>query len=381
MFRPLRQEWDISFAQSATEALECLAQAPFDVVVTDMDMPEINGVTFLNEVMERYPKTIRFLLAGQAEMEAIYQSAGLMHQFLLKPCDEKTLTAAVMSAMRRENSTTSENLQNLLTKIHRLPSMPTLYMELVKLIEDPEAGIDEIGAIISKDMAMTAMVLRLVNSAYFGLRHRVSNVGEATKYIGVVSIRSLVLSVKAFAQLNSVQIRGFSAESLWNHSLETAAASRLIARLEGAGEKLSDEAFVAGMLHDIGKLVLSANLTEPYKVVVKKVKDENIEYYKAEQAVFGATHADVGGRILSYWGLPLPVVEAIAFHHEPGLSGQNIFSPLTVVHAANALLHYKYSYDEEPKLVVDMPYLEEVGLADRLDVWREALRTATLFGK
>jgi len=373
MLRPMRQEWEMFFVRSAIEALDCMEKGAVDVIVADMHMPGMNGVNLLNAVMERYPKTIRFLLSGHADMESIYKNVGLMHQFLVKPCNENTLNAAVMSALRRENSPTSESLRNLLTKIHRLPSMPALYLELVNLIDDPMAGIGEIGSIISKDMAMTAIVLRLVNSAYFGLRHRVSNATDATKYIGVEMIRSLVLSIKAFSQFNSAHIEGFSSEKLWHHSLATAAAAKTIARLEGAGEKMSDEAFVGGMLHDIGKLVLSVNLTEHYRKVVKLVVTEKMECYRAEQEIFGANHADVGGRILSYWGLPHPVVEAIASHHEPSLSGQKIFSPLTVVHAANALLHQLEDPEAPADAGLDMPYLEELGLVDRLEVWRAAL--------
>ncbi|MDD5351110.1 MAG: response regulator [Chthoniobacteraceae bacterium] len=369
----MRPEWEMAFAGSGAEALDRMTQTTFDVVVSDMHMPQMNGVDLLNEVMKRHPQTIRFLLASHTDLEALYKSGTLSHQFLLKPCDERTLKSAVAGALKRENSSVSESLRKVLAKIHQLPSIPTLYLELIKLIEDPAAGIDEIGSVIAKDIAMTAIVLRFVNSAYFGLRHRVSSVTDAAKYLGVETLRSLVLSIKAFSQFGAVEIEGFSAEALWKHSMETAIAAKTIARLEGAGQKMSDEAFVGGMLHDIGKLVLVVNLQDASREVFRIAAARRISDYEAEKTVLGATHADVGGHILSYWGLPLPIVEAIGCHHEPSRSGQTVFGPLTVVHAANAILQQQKEREASPATALDMEYLEELGLADRLDVWREAL--------
>jgi HD-like signal output (HDOD) protein len=374
LLRPLSQEWEISFAGSGAEALDRMEQTSFDVVVSDMQMPEMNGVDLLNEVMKRHPKTIRFLLASHSDMESIYKSVGLMHQFLLKPCDEKGLKATVIGALKRENSSVGESLRKLLPKIHQLPSMPTLYLELMQLIGNPKVGIDDIGAVITRDITMTAMVLRLVNSAYFGLRHCVSNVTDAAKYLGVEPLRSLVLSLNVFSQFDTMHIDGFSTETLWEHSMECAVAAKTIALMEGAGQKMSDEAFVAGILHDIGKLVLSVNFEDSYRKVVRTVNEEHVTYQQAEQALFGATHADLGGHILSYWSLPTSIVDAIGFHHSPSNSGQKIFGPLTVVHAANAILNQREENNEPIEAALDMDYLEELGLADRVKVWSDALK-------
>lgn len=373
VLRPMTQEWEMAFVESGAQALEQMAKTPFDVVVSDLQMPGMNGIELVNQILKQYPKTIRFLLASHADLGSIYKSVGLMHHFLLKPCDEKELRAAVTNALNRENSALGENLRKLLPKIRQLPSMPTLYVELVQMIGDPNVGIDDIGAVIARDMSMTAMVLRLVNSAYFGLRHRVSSVTDAAKYMGVETLRSLVLSSKVFSQYNNMQIGSFSAEGLWKHSMECAIAAKSTARMEGAGQKMSDEAFVAGILHDIGKLVLSVNFKDSYKEVVKMVDQKHLSYHEAEQAVFGANHADVGAHILSYWGLPSPIVEAIGFHHAPASSGNMIFGPLTVVHSANAILNHRYEKGEVIESALDKEYLEELGLMDRLAVWRSAL--------
>jgi putative nucleotidyltransferase with HDIG domain len=372
--RMMRQEWDMEFVSSGAGALALMEQTKYDVIVADLHMPRMDGLQLLSEVMDRYPEVVRFIRSDPADLEIVHKSAGATHQFVSKRSDVTTLKATVLRACKHAKLPQSEKLKELLAKIHRVPSIPWLYVELVELVQDPKVCINDIGSIIGKDMAMTAITLKLVNSAYFGLRRRVSNTTDATIYLGVETIRSLVLSLHVFSQFESSNIEGFSVESLWLHSLETAAGAKTIAHMEGVGQVVSDEAFVAGMLHDIGKLVLAANFTKQYQDVIKLVHSGRRSYCEAEREIFGANHADVGGRILSLWGLPAPVVEAISLHHDPARCEQKVFSPLTAVHAANALVRQLREDGEASGAPsVDLAYLAELGLSERIGVWREAL--------
>jgi len=182
-----------------------------------------------------------------------------------------------------------------------------------------------------------------------------------------------VLSINAFSQFESMQFCQFSIEALWNHSLDTAAAAKLIAKHENSDLKLADEAFVAGMLHDVGKLVLAANFPGQFKQVVELLQKENIDSTAAELRVFGVNHANIGGYLLGLWGLPVPVVEAIALHHNPGQALKKIFSPLTAVHAADALVHRQQSGGVKTAFgIVDEVYLAELGLSENLRHWQAA---------
>jgi HD-like signal output (HDOD) protein len=375
MLRPMRNEWDMSFVESGAQALELMAQAPFDVVVSDMRMPGMNGAELLNEVMKRHPKTVRLILSGHADQDLILKCVGSTHQYLAKPCDAETLKSTLLRATALEASLKNERIQKLVAQIDRLPSIPAIYTQIVEKLQDPEAGLDEVGAIISRDIGMTAKILKLVNSAFFGLRREVSGPAEAVAYLGLDTVKSLVLSLHAFSQFEDVKIPGFSLPALWNHSMETASFAKGIAAAEQAEGKLRDECFVAGMLHDAGKLVLACNFTEQYGAVVRLTNEKNFTMLAAEQEVFGATHADVGGYLLGLWGLPVPVVEAIALHHAPAECPAKVFSPLTAVHVADALAHEQQAPAEvgvgSP---VDASYLAELHLAGRLDVWRALLK-------
>lgn len=374
MLHGMRKEWDMVFVQSGAEALTFMEDNAVDVVVSDMRMPGMNGAQLLNEVMKRFPRTVRLILSGHADQDLILKCVGSTHQYLSKPCDPEALRATVSRAIGLETSLKNERLQRLIARMENLPSIPSLYMEIVETINDPRASLVAVSDIIAHDIGMTAKILKLVNSAFFALRREISSPNQAVAYLGLDTIKSLVLSLNAFSQFESRQLEDLCLTTLWNHSLSTAAAAKRIAQVEGAGQKIADEAFVSGLLHDAGKAALAFNFPEEYGQALRDAEDHQVDRLGAEQCAFGATHADVGGYLLGLWGLPVPVVEAIALHHQPALTTDKTFTPLTAVHVANALAHA--GEETEPSPAVDWEYLAELGLGDRIDVWRRELSSA-----
>ncbi|HWD91291.1 MAG TPA: response regulator [Verrucomicrobiae bacterium] len=371
LLRPMSHEWEMQFVTSGAKALEKMAEVPFDIVVSDMRMPGMNGAELLNEVMKRYPRTVRLILSGFADRELILKCVGSTHQYLSKPCDERELKMAMLRATRLEESLENETLRQLVTRCSTLPSVPALYSEIIEVLQDPEANTDAIGDIIAKDGGMTARILKLANSAFFGLGREISNISEGVTYLGTETIKSLILFSNAFAQPETSKLLDFAAESLWRHSLEAANAAKAIAAGEGSERKVVDEAYVSGLLHDVGKLVLASNLPEQYHDVVTLARSEKIPLCAAERKVFNADHADVGGYLLGLWGLPVPVVEAIAFHHRPAAAVEKRFSPLTALHAGNILASSEHPVIADiPPSDLDQSYLDALGLGNRMETWR-----------
>ena len=372
MLRTLQQQWDMEFVDGGAKALARMAETRFDVVVTDMRMPGMNGAELLTEVMERYPQTVRIVLSGHADKDLILQCIGSTHQYLSKPCDSESIKSTVQRACGLENALESDHLKQLVTHMNRLPSLPSLYVEIVEKLNNPEATIEDIGAIIMKDMGMTAQILKLVNSAFFGLSRPVSSPTEAAMYLGLDTIKSLVLTIHAFSQFDDLKSHGFNLDALMHHSMSTGARAKQIATLQDAHRKLCDECFVSGMLHDTGKLVLAANYPAEYKRVQEMVQTEKRSGCAAEKEAFGADHASVGGYLLGLWGLPVPVVEAIALHHSPQLQPGTEFSALTAVHAANALEHERTEPLNPPlDAQLNQDYIATLGLTGQVAVWRE----------
>ena len=271
MLRPKRNEWQMTFVGSAQAALDALKAEPCEVVVTDMRMPGMNGAELLEVVQRDYPDTIRLILSGQAETESVMKALGVSHQFLSKPCDAEILQGTISRAFALRDLAGSESVKTLVARINKLPTLPATYQKLVETLRQPNSSIEDVSNVIATDPAMTARLLKLVNSAYFGLQKPVADVARAGALLGLDRIMALVLGQGIFSDCEPPKVEGFSMEALWHHSVTTAAAAHRIAIAEQLDRDHVAAAFLAGMLHDIGKLVLAMGLPEQYAKVLKQV--------------------------------------------------------------------------------------------------------------
>jgi len=367
MLRPLREEWDMQFFESGEAALAEMNKAPVDVVVSDMRMPLMSGAELLTRVMRQFPSTVRIILSGQADKELVNKTIGPTHQYLSKPCDADTLKATVDRAAKLRRLLGSENLRLLTGKMETLPSLPSLYLQLVELLKNPNTTLSLVGELVAQDMGMSIKLLQLVNSAFFGLRRNVSSPIEAVNLLGVETIQSLVLSAHAFNQLDAGQVADFSLEAVWQHSMAVAGLAKRIALAEGLSKTQGEEAHMAGMMHDVGRVVLATNIPEDYAKVLIMAKAQARPLVACEMEVLGATHAEVGAYLLGLWGISDPIVEAIAYHHMPRECPNRAFSSLSAVHIADALHHGITGAIGCGS--IDARYLHDLGIADHVPGW------------
>lgn len=376
MLRPMAKEWQMFFEASGKSALELLEKETMDVVVSDMRMPEIDGATLLNEVQRKYPRTIRIVLSGQSDLEAIYRAVGSTHQYICKPCDSEELKNAVARSLALRDLLADERLRRLVGSLKSVPCLPSVYTKLVAELQSPDASIKAIGAIVAQDLGMTTKILQLVNSAFFGLARTMTDPAEAAAMLGVETIKALVLTFGVLSQFQTTPAV-IAPEALMARSLEVARLARDIARLEQAQKTDVDAAFLGGILHDIGLLVVAANLPDTFNEVIDHARKNQVPFSVAERAVMGASHAEIGGYLLALWGIPDLVVEAVSFHHTPQLGVHAGFQPVTAVHAAATLLEGNdFASFGIPAEEVNRDYLDLIGAAERLSRWQNlALET------
>ena len=369
--RPLRHEWDMAFVGSGPEALDLLVTSPFDVIVSDMRMPGMDGAQLLTAVMHLHPEIVRIALSGQSSREAVLRAIGLTHQYLSKPCDPGTLKAMVARTSALREVVTNTTLKGLVSGMKSLPSLSSLFSEVVEALRSSDTSVQQVSQIIAKDGELSAKILQLVNSACFGLRHRVNDLSQAIALLGLDTIKSLVLALHLFSQYDQTKLKSLSLHTLWDHSFATSACARLIAWVEKQEQHVIDAAFTAALLHDCGQLVLAANLPESYSTLLALAQDQGLPLWQVEHEILGITHAEVGAYLLRLWGLPDTIVETLAFHHRPAHCLEQTFGALTAVHVADALAHEHQTADTGPSLApLELDYLARLGLTDRLPVWR-----------
>lgn len=369
MLRGKRGEWDMVFADSAHAALVLLDQSNFQIVVSDFRMPGMDGGEFLRIVAKKHPELIRIILSGQTDRNLLLQSVDLAHQFIAKPCDAELLKTAIESACGIRDILKNESLRKLVTRIEELPTLPVAYLQLLEEMRSTNASIEKIGRIISGDMGMSVKILRLANSAFFGVRQHISDPALAASLLGIETIKALVLSVQVFKRFDEKTLKAISIQELWQHSMMTGAFAQAIAKTENQNQNFIADSLMAGMLHDIGKPVLAAKFPDAWQAI-HDTPDDQRPAHEAESETFGATHAELGAYMLGLWGMNDLIVEATAFHHIPGECARQSFSLLTVVHAANQIQREMTGTARNAagdKL--DREYLNRANCAKRLSLW------------
>jgi putative nucleotidyltransferase with HDIG domain len=368
LLRRQRCEWDMVFALGADAALLELDAQPFDVVISDMRMPGTDGATLLAVVQERHPQTVRLVLSGQTDQEAALRAVSVAHQFLAKPCDREQLRRAIDRACLSQVLLGDAVVRRAAGGARALPSAPTLYTKLVVASADPEVSMHDIGALVETDIAMSAKVLQLVNSSFFGLGRRIASAREAVVYLGIAPLRAIVLSAGAFRAFTpSRPIDGFSVDALELHSA-------CVARLAGQllpGKREAEEAFTAGMLHDVGKLILAAHHPDELAALLAAARDSARPLHAIEQERDGVTHAEIGAYLLTLWGLPRQIIEAVAHHHAPTRLETTELDPVAAVHIANLLIAEQQNRSgNRTSETLDEDYIAALGVAGRLGEWR-----------
>jgi putative nucleotidyltransferase with HDIG domain len=369
--------WTVQHIANEEEALALCHQQTIAAVVADVNLNGKSGTELLDAFMRRQPKALRVIVSDLADVESTMKCIGHAHHHVLKPCSAQTLLHALEQAFAQEAWLPSEPVQGLIAQMRQVPSPLKAYTQIVEEMKSPACSLEKISQLIAQDPAVTAKVLQLANSAVFGLELNIIHPVEAIGYIGLETTKAVVLLAHTFSSFDNLKLVRFSIEDLWRHSVETARMARRVAEMENAGEETAEQAFVAGLLHDIGKLLFAANHAGLFGKVLRLAREQHCNLWEAEAQVLpGVGHAELGATVLGIWGLPKSITEAVALHHVPWRQRDHTFSPVTAVHVANILDH---EHHPDPAIIlpsqINTSYLKDMGSAVRVEDWRRGCAT------
>ncbi len=366
-----RKRWEMEFAVGGEAALQACAKSSFDVVVSDMRMPGMDGAELLTHMRDRYPATARIVLSGHCEVEAATRVVPLAHRFLAKPCNPKELQSALESVCTLQDLLSGAKIRQVIGSIGELPSLSGTYTSLAEAVNDPETDIGRIAGIVEQDMALSAKVLQLVNSAFFGLAQNVTSLHSAVSYLGMDTIKNLVLvaeTVRVFVP--DKRIPPSLHEFLQQHA---DCVARIAAKLP-LEKRVRELTILSALLHDIGRLIFASKLPDEFCSVVALAKERGCEVFEAEEEVLGTSHAEVGAFLLGLWGIPYLAVEAIAHHHHPTRIPHSSFDVSTALYIADLLAYEPNPADDSAICESDRRSLETLGVLGRIPEFREIAR-------
>ncbi len=371
----LGESWTVVGVGDGRAALAEADKRPFDAIVAVYDLPELDGAELLNQLRIANPKTLRFIAAAESQREKVVCHVLGGHQFLPIPYN-RAITKTVIERSVAESYGMSQSMRELVGRIRTFPSIPSLYLDVVSALNDPNATTEDIGNIIAKDMAMTTKLVQVLNSAYFGLPRTITDPTEAVGILGFETVKSLIMTVKMLNQYDKVKPVYFSIDSIWKHSTNVAQTAKALAMLETGDTQISGHAYTAGLMHDLGKVILAANFDDQYHGAHTIARKQRVPLWEVEKEIFGASHGEIGAYLLGLWGISPDVTQIAANHHHPARSSDDRFTALTAVHVANALEYegVPLTADDLPVPEVDLAYLQQIGMEDRLEAWREGHR-------
>jgi HD-like signal output (HDOD) protein len=371
LVRDLGDEWTPIFAANAAEALVLLGEGqPVNAMVAEPEQWEREENNLLVELKQKFPSVapVSFSLPPPGA-EATPLPPLKPGRSLANANDIGSLGVVIDRSTELRRLLDNDSVRQLVNEIDRVPSLPTTYLALMQAASKPASTVTDFVQIIQSDPGTSVRVLQLVNSSLFGLKSKVTSVQQAVNHLGLDLLKGLIASAHVFSAIDGSPTKVVSVERCQLYSLRVGRLAQAML----TGRPASEDALTAGLLHNIGELVLAVERPQQFAAVVQRCTETGESRMTVERAVFGATHAEVGAQLLMGWGIPFSIVEVAAYHHEPERVSGGDVEVLAAVHSADALLGILTC--GEPPGTLNRQFLERAGFAQQLPRWRELVES------
>lgn len=335
---PIQDDYSIFFADNGERCLQILANNKIDFVFSSANIIMPTGANILNEIKRLFPEVIRFALVPNLDNQTVAQISQYVHQLVPPPYTKETIVERIQRTLHIQKILNNEKVVNLVKNTTTLPSLPEIYIQIEQETAKPDFSLIKIANLISKDPNLTAKILQIVNSAYFGLQKEITNINFALSYLGVNVIKSLIFYIHLFSHFKITSENRKHLEKFWQHSLVVASNSYHLANKYLQEKYEIDSSYTAGVLHDVGKFILLNTYTYPQNIILL-AEQKAIDNLEAELEIYECTHAEIGAYLLGLWGFPLHIVEAVAYHHQPSLLNKSKLNLATIIHLADFLYY------------------------------------------
>ena len=369
----LQGTYRIYHANASNQAVALIRQQRFDVVATDLTAPGADGLQFLSQAVFHQPDCPRIIIADETDRVKV---AGLLvgHRYFSKPCDVDALGDLLFRLASFRNVVCNDKIRRLIGGLGSLPAPPETFLKLEKLLDSRNASLQEVAELVEQDPVLTAKLLQIVNSAHIGAPTRVFSVGIAVQMLGLAMVRILALGLHTFTAYNRRAGKTPAPSELWDHSLRVATNARRIARHNRFTQASCERAFLAGLLHDVGRIVVHASAPQECSEITELVRRCEIPSVIAEAQRFAATYADIGAYLLALWGIDdetTAIVQYLDRLDEFAGKDANALAAVHVAHVADAENPVSYPLQMERLTALGFPeasrWVESPDTAARLN--------------
>ncbi len=362
--------WTIDCVQSKSEAVAAATQNPPDILVAALEADEEKDLDALSQISKAAPHAHAFIAINEERTARLQATLETNWRYLPRPCPADRLLFECQRCLALDSWLENPLIKEIVASRAEFQSLPPLYLKIVSLINSPHASTDQIAEAISTDLAFSSKVLETVNSSFYAFEDKVSDIAEAVSILGLDSIKNLALAIQLFNRAGQSAERHALVNELWHHSVSVAVVARRISLYETEDSKSAEEAYSAGLLHDIGKLVLLDAAPEAFAEARHLSRDDSIPLWQAETQTIGCNHAELGAYLLATWDLPEALSEAAALHHQPVNRCRSGFPAVAAVYVANTIVRQRGNANH-PDAIPDQDFLVGIGKTDSWEDWQE----------
>ncbi len=371
----LKDLWELQPASSETEVRTELENSHYQLFLIDKDrVAEAEGI--LQSASEVSPETKRvqfFTESPQGELSVQFSHPRVVSDDAQGKPEPESFCEQIDHELLRQTLFSKNGLSNILASIQKVPSRPGVYFKVVEELTNPEGTIDMIAQLVKEDPIVTARILRAVNSTALGLRRRLTDATEAVMMLGGERVRDVILLLEVLSVIDQNKCIGFNPDDVWNHSIQVGQLARKIMAKETRCQASRDAAFTAGLLHDVGKVLLAVNLPGRYAKTLMLAKKNQSAIVDEEYKEFETSHAELGTHLLESWDLPIRILEAIMWHHSIEHNRTKEISPGSAVLIANTLVKGAPANPPTNGEPTPTDLIAENWGTDRLEDWRSLL--------
>ncbi len=362
--------WEVAGFTDPREALEAVKSSPPDLILSDQVMPGVTGSELLDKVRAISPATIRILMSGHVALSKLTLITSA-HQYLAKPFDPAALRSIIKRSFAAQARIVNQGLQKVVTAMRSIPSLPLVHQSLLQELEDGRTASTVIANLVADDPGLSLKVLHLANSPLFGTGCTITSPVDAVMCLGTDMIGAIVLSQSLFRHYESLQRPEMDLPRVWTHSWETARLAQHICRDQGLPAKTGEEAFLAGLLHEIGRFILMDNFADLFDAACDKARQAGLPLTNGLREIFQATPSQVAAFILELWGLPDAAIAAVGALDNPQDDAAKGLPICAALDIANHIASAKFPPDSFAVEDWNMDYIRSVGCADQIPFWEK----------
>jgi HD-like signal output (HDOD) protein len=376
ILRLIDREWEVTGFNDPLEALEAVKTKAPDLVLSDQLMPGMQGSQLLEHVRTVAPSSIRVIMSGYVALNKLTLITSA-HQYIAKPFDASKLRDLIKRSFAAQERIINQGLQSIVTSLRAIPSLPQVHQMLLQELEDDRTASAAIARMVSDDPGLSLKALQLANSPLFGKGYMISSPVDAVMCLGTDMIAAIVLSQSLFRHYESLKRPEMDLQRVWTHSWETACLAQHICRDKRLGGRVGEEAFLAGLMHEIGRFILIDNFPDQFKAACDGARQTKSPLAARLREAFQASPSQIGAYVLELWGLPPPVIEAVASLDNPEEDKAKGLTATSALYIAEHIASGKFPADSFSVAEWNKPYLEAIGCVNDIPGWEQSFSRNT----